>query len=72
MAKFKKGMKVTAYLHGAGVVTEEERVIAKVTKDGVWLSNGPHNDPTGPFVNGRMEGVFGFWQTIEPIKGEPK
>ena len=69
---FRKGMKVRAILHGAGVTTEEERIVLKVTKDGVWLDNGPGNDPSGPFVNGRKTGVFGFWEEIAAIAAEEK
>ena len=65
--KFKPGMKVIAYLHGAGLVTKEEREVLKVNKKGVWLSNGKGNDPSGPFVGGKMQGVFGFWQEIKPV-----
>ena len=61
----KKGMKVTVRLHGAGQVTEHEAVVAKVNKKGVWLDNGQGNDPNGPFVDGKKEGVFGFWEEIK-------
>jgi len=64
---FKKGMKVIRVLHGAGATSEEESVIEKVNKEGVWLSNGLGNDPSGPFVNGKKDGVFGFWEEIRPI-----
>lgn len=64
---FKKGMKVTRVLHGAGNISKESAVILKVNKQGVWLDNGKGNDPSGPFVNGRKEGVFGFWEEIVPL-----
>ncbi len=68
MKKFKKGMKVRCVLHGAGVVSEEERIIEFIDKSGVWLSNGCGNRPSGPFVNGRKEGVYGFWEEIFPVE----
>lgn len=57
-------MQVRCVLHGAGVRSEEIRTIEKVDRFGVWLSNGYGNDPSGPFVNGRKNGVFGFWEEI--------
>ena len=63
---FKKGMKVIRILHGAGVTSKGKGVIERVDEDGVWLSNGIGNDPSGPFVNGRKEGIFGFWEEILP------
>lgn len=67
---FKKGMRVRAILHGAGVVTEEERTVLKVSREGVWLDNGPGNDPSGPFVKGKKPGVFGFWEEIITLAAE--
>ncbi len=68
MTTFKKNMQVRCVLHGAGVATEEVRTVEKVDKQGVWLSNGYGNDPSGPFVKGRKEGCFGFWEEIFPIE----
>ena len=67
---FKKGMKVVKILHGAGLVSKEAGVVLKVDKSGVWLDNGGGNDPSGPFINGRMNGVFGFWEEILPVEKE--
>jgi hypothetical protein len=69
---FKKGMRVRAILHGAGVVTEEERIVLRVDRDGVWLDNGVGNDPSGPFIDGKRQGVFGFWEEIIPLAAEEK
>ena len=65
---FRKGMPVIRVLHGAGVVSQEKSTVLKVDKRGVWLDNGGGNRPSGPFVNGKMSGVFGFWEEIKPIK----
>jgi hypothetical protein len=69
---FKKGMRVRAILHGAGVVTEEECIVLRVDRDGVWLDNGVGNDPSGPFIDGKMQGVFGFWEEIIPLAAKEK
>lgn len=61
---FKKGMRVIRVLHGAGLVSQEESTVLKVDKRGVWLDNGNGNRPSGPFVNGVKEGVYGFWEEI--------
>jgi hypothetical protein len=67
--RFKKGMKVIRFLSGGGQITQEDAVVLKVDKKGVWLDNGDGNDPSGPFIdNGKtcsMEGVFGFWSEIK-------
>ena len=60
---FKKGMKVKMILHGAGV-TSEEGIVLSVNGDIVFLDNGGSNRPSGPYVNGIMQGVFGFWEEI--------
>jgi len=68
--KFKKGMKVVKILHGGGLVSYGEGIVLRVDKYGVWLDNGGGNDPSGPFVNGIMQGVFGFWEEIKPKKSK--
>lgn len=47
--KLKKGDKVWRYLSIAGITTKEEEIVLKVTKKGIYLDNGPGNDPSGPF-----------------------
>lgn len=32
-----------------GITTEEERIVLRVDDDGIWLDNGPGNDPSGPY-----------------------
>jgi len=64
---FKKGQAVIRELHGGGMVSQEEEVVLRVDKDGVWLDNGPGNDPDGPFdskTGWHSESVFGFRQRI--------
>jgi len=68
---FKKGMPVIRVLHGAGVVSQENSIVLKVDKRGVWLDNGNGNDPSGPFVKGVKEGCFGFWEEIRPTPLAP-
>ena len=66
MVTYTKGMKVVMVLHGAGVTTKENSKVVRVDKDGgVWLDNGDGNSPSGPFINGKKSGVFGFWESIE-------
>ena len=65
---FKKGMKVKKILHGAGVASAEDGIVLLVSGDHVWLDNGGSNRPSGPYVNGIMQGVFGFWEEIVPDK----
>lgn len=48
-ANFRKGQKVDKCLTGAGFTTKEDAKVLKVNKKGVWLDNGPGNDPSGPF-----------------------
>jgi len=59
--KFKKGMKVTKYLHGAGVTSTEDDVVVKIQKEKVWVAGSGT-----PFINGKKDGVFGFWEEIKP------
>ena len=47
--KWKNGQEVVIEVHIGGIVTEEEGVISEVNKKGVYLDNGPGNDPNGPF-----------------------
>ena len=65
---FKKGMKVKNILHGAGTVSEEVGTVLSVDGDIVFLDNGGSNRPSGPYINGIMQGVFGFWEEIVPDK----
>lgn len=47
---FRKGQAVTLELLGPGALrSEESATVLRVDKRGVWLDNGPGNDPTGPF-----------------------
>jgi hypothetical protein len=66
MEDFKKGQKVKVSLFGAGTVTYEIGKVLKINKSGVWLDNGDGFPEKFPFVNGRKEGVLGFYSTIEP------
>jgi len=67
---FKKGEQVLLALAGAGYTSFDSFFIGKVNKDGVWLDNGPGNDPTGPFdpKTGEYKGDMmpGFVQKIVP------
>ena len=65
---FKKGMKVRKILHGAGTVSEEVGTVLAVNGDIVFLDNGGSNRPSGPYIKGVMQGVFGFWEEIVPDK----
>ena len=66
---FKKGMKVKKILHDGGVTSEEFSTILKVSKNGkVWLDNDGGNDPSGAFIDGKKEGIFGFWEEIQIIE----
>lgn len=71
MSKFRKGQPVIKYLSGAGYTTEEDAVVLKVDKRGVWLDNGPGNDPSGPFdpkTGNALENLMAGWRTyIEAI-----
>lgn len=64
MSKFKKGQKVTKYLAGAGYVTGEDAEVLRVDRRGVWLDNGPGNDPSGPFnpKTGNGESFMPGWR----------
>jgi len=57
--KFKRNQTVMVRLHGAGTVSEEMDVVTRVTSRGVWLDHSG-----GPFVDGKRDGVFGFWSEI--------
>ena len=62
------------YYHGKQLVSEEySKVLSvEVSLDDrvVWLDNGEGNDPSGPYVNGRYDGPFGFYNIIEKFDGE--
>jgi hypothetical protein len=47
--KWKVGQEVVIEVHIGGIVTEEEGVISEVNRKGVYLDNGPGNDPHGPY-----------------------
>ena len=68
--KLLKGQKVIVVLHGGGLESRETKAVLKVDKEGnVWLDNGDGNKPSGPYIEGKKEGVFGFWEEII-LKGE--
>lgn len=48
-SKFEIGQMVTVELRVNDVRTTEERVIADIDSDGVWLDNGPGNRMSGPY-----------------------
>ena len=62
--EFKEGMMVIKRLHGAGVVSEEKGLVKKVSGDRVWLRGDEDMTGDSAFVNGKKEGVFGFWEEI--------
>ena len=67
MKEFTKGQKVVRILHGAGLESKEDAIVLKIDKNGgVWLDNGEGNNPSGAYINGKKEGVFGFWEEIIP------
>jgi len=43
------GETITLIYDAFGIKTYAEKNILKVDKKGVWLDNGPGNDPDGPF-----------------------
>lgn len=43
------GDKVSIKVVGAGFTTYEEGDILSLNDEGVWLDNGPGNDPSGPY-----------------------
>ena len=49
MKKLSAGMRVNVLLTGAGFVTKEAKKVLRIDRRGVWLDNGPGNDPSGPF-----------------------
>ena len=73
MTKFVKGMPVMREMHGAGCVTTSDAIVGEVDDRGVWLDNGPGNDPSGPFNprTGWGERVMGMQQRIR-LKLEAK
>lgn len=68
---YKKNQLVRLLLSGAGEVTEERKVVSKVTKAGVFLDNGSWSSPSGPFDHntGKYLGasVPGFSMRIEAL-----
>ena len=54
---FKKGDEVRLALSIMGIVTETREIVLRVDKRGVWLDNGPGNDPSGPY-----DPVTGLWE----------
>jgi hypothetical protein len=69
MRHFKKGDKVRCLLHGAGCTSEESAIVCRIEGDKVWVGNTYHGSKA-PFVAGRKEGVFGFWEEIIPAGGK--
>ena len=68
-SKFSKGQAIRLVLKGFGETSYEDGVVLKVTPKGVWLDNGPGNDPSGPFdaTTGRERAPsFGMTRSIEP------
>jgi hypothetical protein len=49
VSAFRKGQAVKLEVHAAGLVTTEDAVVLRVDRKGVWLDNGPGNDPSGLF-----------------------
>jgi len=45
----KAGDKVSIKVAGADLITYEEGDILSLDEKGVWLDNGPGNDPSGPY-----------------------
>jgi hypothetical protein len=69
----KKGDKVNVYLHGAGEITVTSAKVKKIDKNGgVWIERENDIDLIGPFYDGKMEGVFGFWKEIKEALDDPK
>lgn len=66
---FKKGDEVSQLLAGYGETTTEQCTVLRTDKKGVWLDNGPGNNPTGPFdaTSGKYLGpsVPGFSMSIQ-------
>lgn len=67
--QFAPGAMVRLTLRGPGdLQSSEERPVLRVDEDGgVWLDNGKGNDPTGPFVDGKMPPVFGTYLQITAL-----
>lgn len=75
MEKLMPGDTVKIYVHGGyymgkELVSEEYGKVLSVDGDSVWLDNGQGNDPSGPYVSGRYDGPFGFYNIIEKFDGE--
>lgn len=73
--RMKVGDVVKIYVHGGHymgeeLVSEEYGAVLSVDGDTIWLNNGEGNDPSGPYVNGRYEGPFGFYNIIEKFDGK--
>lgn len=70
VSPFKKGQSVHVELTGGGFTTRETKRVLSVDDTAVYLSNGPGNDPSGPFdpITGRRSEalVGGFTQRIVP------
>jgi len=71
---FEKGQKVKLIASVMGIKTEYVETVLRVDKKGVWLDNGPGNDPSGPY-----DSLTGQWadngiipmstQKIVPVEG---
>ena len=46
---FEKGQSVKLISNVMGIKTEYAETVLRVDKKGVWLDNGPGNDPSGPY-----------------------
>ena len=44
-----EGCLVNLEISVCGIKTVEECVVLRVDHDGIWLDNGPGNDPSGPY-----------------------
>ena len=70
---FKKGTLVTTEMRGPGALRSKEpgtRKVLKVNSKGVFVDNGPGNDPSGPFDSqtGLSGDLFGVKVLIREVK----
>lgn len=67
----RKGNGVLLILDGAGVCSTEYATVLRVDRAGVWLDNGPGNDPSGPFDRNTGRSLYhvmdGFSSRIVPL-----
>ena len=62
--RFATGKRVTVVSNVMGIETEEHCTVSEIDARGVWLDNGPGNDPSGPF-----DPVSGEWEDNNVIPG---